>query len=87
MISSDVTVCAPPVQDIAIAEIIPHPEYSPTTYMNDIGLLRLAAPINISVGEQLCFVDDLSENCAFLFLMFHQSRIAVVPSKLHYAFF
>lgn len=43
--------CAPPVQDIAIEEVIPHPGYgSGSEFWNDIGLLRLASPINITVG-------------------------------------
>lgn len=41
--------CAPPVQDMTIEDTIPHPNYNPTTYSDDIGLIRLAAPLNVSV--------------------------------------
>lgn len=43
------TVCAPPVQDIEVAEIIPHPRFSVTVKTNDIGLIRLAKRINTTV--------------------------------------
>ncbi|XP_031327726.1 CLIP domain-containing serine protease 2-like isoform X2 [Photinus pyralis] len=42
-------VCAPPVQDIAIAELIPHPQFSSSLKSNDIALIRLAQPVNTSV--------------------------------------
>ncbi|GLV36628.1 Melanization Protease 1 [Carabus blaptoides fortunei] len=41
--------CAPPVQDYTIAEVISHPQYSPTKLQNDIGLLRLSGPVNMNV--------------------------------------
>ncbi|KAF5293940.1 hypothetical protein FQA39_LY13645 [Lamprigera yunnana] len=47
--NGQISVCAPPVQDIEIAEIIPHPQFSLTERNNDIALLRLVSPINTSV--------------------------------------
>lgn len=44
------TVCADPVQDIFLEEVIPHPNYNSTTYSNDIGLLRLILPAQLK-GE------------------------------------
>ncbi|KAF2897099.1 hypothetical protein ILUMI_09080 [Ignelater luminosus] len=41
--------CSDPVQDIDIEESIPHPDYNATVFTSDIGLIRLAKPINISV--------------------------------------
>ncbi|XP_065340210.1 phenoloxidase-activating enzyme 1-like [Cloeon dipterum] len=35
------TVCNPPPQSFRVAEAIPHPQYSPTTVQNDIGIIRL----------------------------------------------
>lgn len=49
--------CAPPVQDIAIEEVIPHPGYvslisgKNQDLRNDIGLLRLADPIDLTVDN------------------------------------
>lgn len=43
--------CAPPVQDLKIAEIIPHPLYNNPPFQHDIGLLRVDPPINLSVGN------------------------------------
>ena len=43
------TVCAPPVQDRDIAEIIGHPKFSLSVRNNDIALIRLASPVNTSV--------------------------------------
>lgn len=45
--------CAPPYQDVAVAAAIPHPLYNPVEYTNDIGLIRLAAPLNMSVGTYI----------------------------------
>lgn len=55
-------VCAPPVQDMAFEEVIPHPNYNPSTYSDDIGLIRLAAPLNISVEnvKPICLPVDNS---------------------------
>ncbi|KAF2897100.1 hypothetical protein ILUMI_09081 [Ignelater luminosus] len=43
--------CADPVQDIDIAEVIPHPRYDSKTLENDIGLIRLASRINSAVDS------------------------------------
>ncbi|KAF2896512.1 hypothetical protein ILUMI_09661 [Ignelater luminosus] len=43
--------CADPVQDLEIAEVIPHPEFDTKTFANDIGLIRLANRINITVDS------------------------------------
>lgn len=40
-------VCAPPFQDIAIEDIIPHPQFNVSAIANDIGLLRLARDIDL----------------------------------------
>ncbi|XP_031327655.1 CLIP domain-containing serine protease 14D-like [Photinus pyralis] len=39
--------CAPPVQDIGIEEIIAHPGYNLKSFTNDIGLIRLERPLNV----------------------------------------
>ncbi|XP_064212035.1 uncharacterized protein LOC661559 [Tribolium castaneum] len=41
-------VCAPPYQDLAIEEIIPHPSYDTSLHTNDVGLLRVS-PMNLSL--------------------------------------
>ncbi|KAF2896510.1 hypothetical protein ILUMI_09659 [Ignelater luminosus] len=41
--------CADPVQDIEIAEVIPHPGFVSKTFENDIGLIRVAHRINTTV--------------------------------------
>lgn len=43
------TTCAEPVQDIGIGKAIPHLNFNSTTQENDIGLIRLARPMNMSV--------------------------------------
>lgn len=45
------TLCADPVQDFTVDEIIPHSKYSIKTFENDIGLLRLNRDANISVDS------------------------------------
>lgn len=50
-IQDQVRVCAPPIQDLAISEVIPHPRYSSTRFENDIGLLRLATPASVELGK------------------------------------
>ncbi|XP_044272428.1 phenoloxidase-activating factor 3-like [Tribolium madens] len=40
--------CEPPVQDLLIDKIIIHSRYNPSTYSNDIGLIRLATPANFN---------------------------------------
>uniref|UniRef100_A0A1Y1KNE4 CLIP domain-containing serine protease n=1 Tax=Photinus pyralis TaxID=7054 RepID=A0A1Y1KNE4_PHOPY len=44
----DTTICAPPVQDIGIEEIIAHPGYNVKSFTNDIGLIRLEKPLNFN---------------------------------------
>lgn len=43
--------CAPPVQDIAVGEAIPHPGYNASIFINDIGLIRLASAMDTSVDS------------------------------------
>ncbi|XP_077300204.1 CLIP domain-containing serine protease HP8-like isoform X2 [Arctopsyche grandis] len=45
---ADALDCAPPPQDFTIEEILPHPSYSPVRLQDDIGLLRLSAPIDFN---------------------------------------
>lgn len=47
---SKVADCAPPYQDIAIEELLPHPLYNRTdrTQINDIALARLASPAKLN---------------------------------------
>lgn len=40
--------CAPPVQNIDVADVIVHPEYVPKTLANDIALIRLANKANFN---------------------------------------
>lgn len=42
--------CNDPIQDIAIEERIPHPDFQRNTYENDIGLLRVT-PIKFNESE------------------------------------
>ncbi|XP_060521818.1 phenoloxidase-activating factor 3-like [Cylas formicarius] len=53
--------CAPPVQDLDIEEVIPHPSYNAASFTNDIGLLRVSSmnfgvenvrPICLPLGSQ-----------------------------------
>ncbi|CAH1283068.1 unnamed protein product [Diabrotica balteata] len=39
-----------PIQNLAIEEVIPHPEFNPNVIANDIGLLRVAK-MNLNAGE------------------------------------
>lgn len=43
--------CAPPVQDVGIETFITHPRYNASIYTEDIGLIRLSSPLNMSVGK------------------------------------
>ncbi|KAF2899260.1 hypothetical protein ILUMI_06914 [Ignelater luminosus] len=43
--------CATSVQDVDIAEVILHPEFDSKTFENDIGLIRVAHRINITVDN------------------------------------
>lgn len=42
--------CAPAVQDIPIEEVFAHPMYDKPRYSNDIAIIRLASPANMTVG-------------------------------------
>lgn len=55
-------ICAPPVQDVTFEDLIPHPNYNAATYSDDIGLIRLAAPLNTSVEnvKPICLPVDSS---------------------------
>ncbi|KAG4079962.1 hypothetical protein HA402_006274 [Bradysia odoriphaga] len=41
-------ICAPPVQDILIEEVFAHPLYDRPRYSNDIAVIRLSAPANMT---------------------------------------
>jgi hypothetical protein len=43
--------CEPPVQDLLIDKITIHEKYNPSTYVNDIALIRLATPANTTQGN------------------------------------
>lgn len=43
-----VKVCAPPFQDLAIEDVLPHPQFNLNTTGNDIALLRLARSVDLS---------------------------------------
>lgn len=43
--------CNPPVQDIAIGSLTPHPKYNEPRYANDVGLIRLAKAPDMSQGR------------------------------------
>lgn len=51
--SDDDLDCAPPPQDFTIEEVLPHPNYSPSRLQDDIGLLRLSAPIDFQNGKYI----------------------------------
>ncbi|XP_031327722.1 melanization protease 1-like isoform X1 [Photinus pyralis] len=44
-------ICAEQYQDAFIEKVIPHPQYNSTTQANDIGLVRLAFPVNTSIDS------------------------------------
>lgn len=44
-------ICAPPVQDFYIEDIVAHPEYNKKTFINDIALVRLATSANLTYGK------------------------------------
>lgn len=44
-------VCNPPTQSFGIEQAITHPQYSPTSVQNDIGLIRLNRDADFSVGK------------------------------------
>jgi len=54
-------VCAAPVQEIAVEEEIPHPQYSKTDrhHYNDIALVRLRNPVQYN-GKLQSFPDEYS---------------------------
>lgn len=45
--------CSPPVQDLAIERSIPHPSYNTPPFQHDIGLIRVATPINLKAGKEV----------------------------------
>lgn len=45
--------CNPPVQDIDIEKLIPHPNYNFPRYSNDIGLVRMAKSPDMSLCKIL----------------------------------
>ncbi|KAK3909566.1 Serine protease easter [Frankliniella fusca] len=63
-----VKVCAPPVQDVRVEEVLPHPEFVRQTnkrdgLWNDIALLRLARPVTFSNAIQpVCLPNNLPPN-------------------------
>lgn len=42
--------CNPPVQNLFVEEKIPHPQYNPVIYQNDIGLIRVST-MNFNYGK------------------------------------
>ncbi|RZC43210.1 uncharacterized protein BDFB_002243, partial [Asbolus verrucosus] len=60
-------ICSPPHQDLAIEEIIPHPDYNSKAYTNDIGLLRVATPMTITLEniKPICLPVDQARNYNF----------------------
>lgn len=44
-------ICSPPVQDFYVEGAMTHPQYNPSSFQNDIGLIRLASPANFSFGN------------------------------------
>jgi Trypsin/Regulatory CLIP domain of proteinases len=47
--------CNPPVQDISIDKLLPHPNYNTPRYANDIGLVRLTQKPDMSQGKRRRF--------------------------------
>lgn len=43
--------CNPPIQDIPIEKLIPHPKYNTPRYANDIGLVRLSRAPDMTQGK------------------------------------
>lgn len=50
-IDEDQNECNPPVDDISVAKLIPHPKYNTPRYANDVGLIRLSKAPDASQGE------------------------------------
>jgi hypothetical protein len=46
-----IKVCNPPTQLFGIEQAISHPQYSPTSVQNDIGIIRLDRNVDFSVGK------------------------------------
>ncbi|XP_052744040.1 phenoloxidase-activating factor 3 isoform X2 [Bicyclus anynana] len=44
-------ICAPKIRNVSIDSVIPHPQYSPQTLADDIGLIRLAEPADFSLDS------------------------------------
>lgn len=47
----DLEECNPPIQDIAVGSLIPHPKYNEPRYANDVGLIRLSQAPDMSQGN------------------------------------
>lgn len=47
----DEQMCAPPIEDIPVESAIPHPLYSKTKFIHDIGLVRLSTRANLRKSE------------------------------------
>lgn len=45
--------CADPVQDRTVEQVIVHPQYSKKNY-HDIALIRLSSPADLSSGRLIC---------------------------------
>lgn len=60
-IQQNFQVCNPPTQSFGIEQAITHPQYSPTSVQNDIGLIRLDRDADFSVGKtwQLLLIQKL----------------------------
>lgn len=46
--------CNPPVQEININKLMPHPKYNTPRYANDVGLIRLAEAPDMTQGKSIC---------------------------------
>lgn len=59
-------VCADPLQKIDVEEIIIHPDYDRSTYLNNIALLRLSQPADFSKSELKHFTKYLQNHKNFI---------------------
>lgn len=62
------TVCAAPHQDFHIDSIVIHPDYDKRTQANDIALIRLAMPADLTTGENYFYYSWFQKIIGFGFI-------------------
>ncbi|CAB3249017.1 unnamed protein product [Arctia plantaginis] len=44
----ELSVCAPPVQDVAVKKIVPHPDFNKPAFHNDLAMIELEKPVTLN---------------------------------------